>query len=135
MILQPCIECGHLSARNRCDTHALPDRKIQAQRRGYDAQWRRLSRKARKLQPFCTDCGATNDLQADHSPEAWERHERGLPIRLTDVSVVCGECNRRRGQARPGEEGRPGATGHPSDKASSPSHTPRGYGGEVARGA
>lgn len=52
------------------------------------------------MQPWCLDCGATEDLQADHSPEAWSRWERGLPIRLKDIDVTCAECNRKRGQAR-----------------------------------
>lgn len=52
------------------------------------------------MQQFCLDCGATEDLQADHSPEAWKRWEQGLSIRLKDIDVVCGPCNRKRGQAR-----------------------------------
>lgn len=104
MTLQPCIECGELAQRNRCETHKLkqPDYKPDATRRGYDYAWEKLSRKARKLQPFCSDCGATSDLQADHSPQAWERHGQGKPIRLQDIDVVCGPCNRKRGNQRPG---------------------------------
>ena len=69
-------------------------------RRGYDSRWRRLSERARALQPFCLDCGTEHDLQADHSPETWERVKQGLPLRITDVEVVCGPCNRKRGAAR-----------------------------------
>ena len=54
----------------------------------------------RRLQPFCSDCGSTEGLECDHSPEAWARKAAGKPIRLQDVDVVCGECNRRRGAAR-----------------------------------
>lgn len=67
---------------------------------GYDAAWDRLSKRARRLQPWCSDCGTSTDLTCDHSPEAWERKERGLPIRLQDVDVVCRACNSRRGPAR-----------------------------------
>lgn len=39
-------------------------------------------------------------MQADHAPEAWARKAAGKPVRLADVDVVCGRCNRRRGAAR-----------------------------------
>jgi len=67
---------------------------------GYDAQWDRLSKRARRMQPFCIDCGSTEDLQADHSPEAWARKAAGKAIRLVDIAVCCGACNRARRQAR-----------------------------------
>jgi hypothetical protein len=63
-------------------------------------RWRQLSKRARRAQSFCADCGSLEDLQADHSPEAWARKAAGLPIRLQDIDVVCSECNRRRGAAR-----------------------------------
>ena len=98
MTLRPCIVCGEPAEGPRCGIHAL--RKPAAAARGYDAHWTRLSKRARRLQPFCADCGSTEDLQADHSPEAWERKAAGLAIRLADVDVVCGPCNRSRGAAR-----------------------------------
>lgn len=99
MTLRPCLVCGEPAEGPRCEVHTV-DRKAPAAARGYDAAWARLSKRARRLQPFCTDCGATDDLQADHTPEAWERKAAGLAIRLADVDVVCGPCNRRRGAAR-----------------------------------
>jgi 5-methylcytosine-specific restriction protein A len=102
MTLRPCIECGEPTDGAHCPEHTRPSSaKAPAAERGYDATWARLSRRARKLQPFCSDCGATDDLQADHSPEAWARKAAGKPIRLQDIDVVCGPCNRRRGAARP----------------------------------
>lgn len=59
------------------------------------------------MQPFCLDCGATDDLQADHTPEAWARKAAGKAIRLQDIAVVCGRCNRDRGQARGIAPGQP----------------------------
>lgn len=106
-----CIDCGEPSEQTRCDEHRKERRnqknrgRSSASQRGYGSRWTRLSRKARKLQPFCLDCGATDDLQADHTPEAWRRYDEGKPIRLQDIDVVCGECNRARGQARPGGGG------------------------------
>lgn len=100
-LLRPCVVCGELSTGSRCAEHPAPsERKLSAHRRGYDAAWFRLSAKARRLQPFCSDCGATEDLTTDHTPEAWARKVRGLPIRLADVDVVCRRCNSRRGAAR-----------------------------------
>lgn len=52
------------------------------------------------MQPWCLDCGATEDLSTDHLVSAWERRDAGLPIRLVDVAVVCGPCNTRRGSSR-----------------------------------
>lgn len=101
MTLRPCIDCGELGTGPRCDDHTLPTTKASRQARGYDAAWQRLSRQARRLQPFCEDCGTTEDLTTDHSSEAWQRKARGLVIRLEDVAVVCRSCNGRRGRARP----------------------------------
>jgi 5-methylcytosine-specific restriction protein A len=75
------------------------------------------------LQNFCTDCGSVEDLQADHTPEAWARKAAGKPIRLRDVDVVCGECNRRRGAARGEAPNR--SVQDPIGKARSALHTPR----------
>lgn len=90
MTAKPCLDCGQPTAGTRCPEH-----------RGYDRRWRVLSERARKLQSWCSDCGSTEDLQTDHSPEAWARIAAGKPVRLRDVDVVCGPCNRERGQARP----------------------------------
>lgn len=100
----PCIDCGELSHKTRCEECGKAFRRKQtrpnATQKGYDKAWRKLSQEARRLQPFCSDCGATTDLQCDHSPEAWRRREQGKRIRLQDVDVVCGPCNRLRGAAR-----------------------------------
>lgn len=102
MTLRPCVTCGEPTDGTRCPEHARNWRsKVSATERGYDAAWGRLSARARRLQPWCSDCGSTVDLQADHSPEAWARRARGQRIRLQDIDVVCGRCNRRRGAARP----------------------------------
>ena len=100
-----CLKCGKPSNTSRCPEceikyrpRTYPSRSSTA--RGYDSNWTKLSKRARKLQPFCSDCGTSYDLQADHKPIAWQRKEQGLPIRLQDIDVVCGKCNRRRGAAR-----------------------------------
>ena len=116
MTMRPCIVCGEPSESERCDEHKIARRdkpnggkhNQTATERGYDWAWRKLSERARQLQPFCSDCGATDDLQGDHTPEAWERKAAGKAIRLCDVDVVCGPCNRKRGAAR-GENSRVGS--------------------------
>lgn len=103
MTLRPCIACGEPADGPRCAEHVRPSSpKVSAHLRGYDASWAKLSAKARKLQPWCTDCGTAEGLQLDHLPSAWERKAKGLRIRLgIDAEVVCGPCNRARGAARP----------------------------------
>lgn len=100
MISRPCMDCGEPSAGTRCPGCAPPDANAPTVARGYDHRWRVLSERARRLQPWCLDCGATEDLTTDHTPEAWARRAAGKPIRLTDVAVVCRPCNGRRGRAR-----------------------------------
>lgn len=118
----PCLRCGEPTTGSRCDTcQPIKAPRTEAQRakpnhdRGYNHAWKRLSRMARRLQPFCSDCGDTNNLQGDHTPEAWARHEAGLPIRLQDIDVVCGPCNIQRGPAR-------GPTSR-SKRSETPNHT------------
>lgn len=124
-MLKPCIvpRCGELSQQSRCPEHRKDTRN--KRERGYDWRWDQLSRQARRLQPFCTDCGATDDLQGDHTPEAWTRKAQSKPIRLRDIVVRCGPCNRAAGSARPGSRRatQPGR-GQPTD--ASPVGKPQG---------
>ena len=82
MTLQPCVDCGELSERNRCQTHRPAHApKAPGKQRGYDWPWIQLSRRARRIQPFCSMCGSTEDLTTDHSEEAaqrsWTSHPPG----------------------------------------------------------
>ena len=103
ILARPCVECGETTEHERpyCDDH-MPKHgpKQPGKARGYDEAWKRLSRRARRLQPFCSDCGTTEDLTGDHTPEAWARKAAGKPIRLEDIDVVCRSCNGIRGAAR-----------------------------------
>lgn len=101
MTMRSCIVCGEVSDETRCPDHrALVERKGSATSRGYGYAWEALSKRARKAQPFCSDCDAVTDLTVDHSPEAWARVEAKRSIRLQDVDVVCRSCNAKRGRAR-----------------------------------
>lgn len=99
MTLKPCIVCGTPANGSRCPDHRT-DHKPSARARGYNTAWDRLSKRARRMQPFCLDCGSTEDLQADHLPSAWQRKADGKPIRLQDIAIRCGPCNRAAGPAR-----------------------------------
>lgn len=109
MMRRPCVDCGTLSEHTRCAEHTVvhraenraPETKAPTRQRGYGTPWRKLSEKARRMQPFCIDCGTRDDLTADHSEQAWRRHNAGKPVRLADVEVCCRACNARRGRARP----------------------------------
>lgn len=126
MSLKPCIQCGEPSSETRCIEHriehatAKDEHRGNRHARGYTSAWDRLSIKARKLQPFCLDCGTTTSLTTDHLPSAWARIAEGKPLRLTDVEVVCNDCNAARGSSRPGSDrfdrwAAEGGAMHPSD--------------------
>lgn len=102
-----CPDCGQPFDRDDNTTATCLDcrptdnrPKASADRRGYDWTWRKLSERARALQPFCSDCGSPEDLTTDHTPEAWARRAAGKVIRLRDIDVVCRPCNASRGAAR-----------------------------------
>lgn len=113
-LLKPCIVCGEPSAASRCPEHSHSKTRASASERGYDHSWTLLSRRARRLQPWCSDCGGTEDLQCDHSPEAWARKAARKAVRLKDVQVLCGPCNRAAGAAR----------GHTDTRGDAPRGTP-----------
>jgi len=98
-MMKVCAECGEPATSTYCAEHTPKRAPFRA--RGYGAGWDKLSREARKRQPFCTDCGTTDNLTADHLPQAWQRVAEGKRPRLLDVEVVCGPCNNRRAAHRP----------------------------------
>jgi 5-methylcytosine-specific restriction endonuclease McrA len=62
--------------------------------RGYGYQHQRRARVAIAQQPWCSICGATSDLTADHvTPLAAGGHPLG------QLRVLCRSCNSRRGDA------------------------------------
>jgi 5-methylcytosine-specific restriction protein A len=109
-VLKPCLSCGEPSPASYCDEHkpkATP--KASAHSRGYTHRWIALSRQARRLQPFCTDCltpgSAANPLTLDHTPAAWAKVTAGKTLTLKDCAnkllvVRCLRCNVAAGAAR-----------------------------------
>lgn len=126
-LMKPCTNCGDISPTPWCTTCKPPKAEPYPKRPrqlGYDTTWDKLSVRARRIQPWCSDCGTTDDLTCDHSEQAWQRKADGLPIRLEDVDVVCRSCNAKRGRARPTtttQGGRPAPQRHgPSLQAQVP---------------
>lgn len=109
-------DCGEPSETSRCPEHAYEEPiKASRQARGYDEAWTKLSRRARALQPWCSRCGATDDLTGDHL--RW-------PARtLKDVDVLCRSCNAKKGKPDPDARDNPGGMTldrplpHPGGKA------------------
>lgn len=87
MTLRLCVICGEPSPESRCDEHQLPQResKLSARARGYDSAWDRLSKRARQIQPWCSQCGTKDDLTTDHL--RWPARS------LADVDVLCRSHN------------------------------------------
>jgi 5-methylcytosine-specific restriction protein A len=96
---KPCMVCGTPTPKARCPQHQLPKRpKPAPKERGYDERWRRISKMARILWPYCNQCGATEDLTCDHL-------RPGKVVEsLNDVQVLCRRCNSRKGAPGDAEE-------------------------------
>jgi 5-methylcytosine-specific restriction endonuclease McrA len=60
--------------------------------RGYDAVHQRLSKLAIARHPYCTDCGTTGDLCADHIIPT----SQGGRNVLSNYEVRCRSCNSSR---------------------------------------
>ena len=108
--LKPCLKCGDLSRGSYCDSHKAPEtvgqpprEKTEATRERerdlYNAAWVKLSKRARALQPYCTDCNTREDLSADHLPSAHYWISMGKPLTLLNVDITCRSCNSKRGEA------------------------------------
>lgn len=61
--------------------------------------------RARKLQPWCGQCGSTANLTVNHTPEMWTKVAEGKALTLKDVAeqVMCQRCNNAYGKARNNE--------------------------------
>lgn len=121
-LMKPCLGCGDLAATAWCTACRPPKREPYPKRPralGYDTAWDKLSRRARAIQKWCSDCGTEDDLTCDHSEAAWRRKAAGQPIRLTDVDVVCRSCNGKRGRARPTATTREGGNTIPDSPGTS----------------
>lgn len=90
---RPCLRCSEPVDGSYCvGCKPVKEHAESSSARGYDHRWRRLSARARRLQPFCSDCGSPHDLTCDHL--VWPARS------LADVDVVCRADNSRRGPSR-----------------------------------
>lgn len=90
---RPCIECGTVADGTRCTRcRKARERARNAARPHYDSTWRRISAAARRAQPWCTRCHATEDLTVDHVDP------RSLSA---GVQVLCRVCNAVKGDRTP----------------------------------
>lgn len=98
---KPCLVCGTLSNKPRC---SICNKKYQRLKstsrpsradRGYDANWKRLSKHLRSLQPYCSICKATKDLTVDHIIPL----SKGGSTVGSNLQVLCRICNSSKGVA------------------------------------
>lgn len=97
-MLKPCLDCGEPSEGTRCDEHRraqVRDRSRARTRRTDTARWKRLSRRLRKLSPFCEFCGATDTLSVDHIIPVSQRPD--LEYVIDNCRILCRSCNSARG--------------------------------------
>lgn len=96
MIARPCLRCGDLiptgSHCTDCKPKPAPQDHVAYKN---NAPWKRLSQKLRRLQPWCNQCGATNNLQADHILPESKYPE--LAYCEENLQVLCRTCNGQRG--------------------------------------
>lgn len=128
-MLRPCLSCGIPTEEGsrcaECAPAARVDRRRGRKRERRSSAWDRLSKRARRAQPWCSECGSTDDLTADHVVPLAD----GGPMLPgpAGVAVLCRSCNARKGATgggTPEGKGR-GARGF----SAGPDHTP---GGEAA---
>lgn len=102
-MMRPCVDCGEPTNEARCDVHG---RQVEARRHNPiydDPRWKRLRKrvKARHIKRHGYMCpGYSRDphlaavLHADHRTPV---HLGGAPFLESNVQVLCGDCNARKG--------------------------------------
>jgi 5-methylcytosine-specific restriction endonuclease McrA len=87
-----CLDCKiRTTDGSRC-SRCYQLRRGSTAERGYGSAHQRRARQAIAAQPWCTECGRTTDLTADHVlPLALGGHPLG------ELRVLCRSCNSRRG--------------------------------------
>jgi 5-methylcytosine-specific restriction endonuclease McrA len=83
-------ECGRAYQREKSRRRRA--KKGTTSERGYDATHQKLRKIAIARHPYCTDCGTTADLCADHVVPT----SRGGRNVLSNYEVRCRTCNNRR---------------------------------------
>ena len=92
---RPCKDCGAIARATRCAGCDQTFKRIKEAtrptraQRGYDYQWRMISKALRQEQPWCSSCGKTSDLTVDHIEPLVDG---GLTVR-SNLQVLCRSCN------------------------------------------
>ena len=105
--MKPCIECGEVGERTRCDDcfrekQSAQPRLDKSHPHENSARWKRLSKRLRALQPWCDECSTSESLQANHVVSVHERPD--LAYRPENISILCAEHNGARGDSCSPEE-------------------------------
>lgn len=88
----PCLKCGTpTKAGSYCPEHQPVRRRATP----YNYAWRKASLEARRRQPWCSVCGATEDLTGDHLVSLAAGGELVPDASLIDVK--CRKHNSARG--------------------------------------
>jgi 5-methylcytosine-specific restriction protein A len=96
---KPCLDCGVLANKPRCPICNKKYQKFKATSRpsradrGYDANWKRLSKQLRLMQPYCSICKRTSDLTVDHIIPL---SSGGITVE-SNLQVLCRRCNSSKG--------------------------------------
>lgn len=96
-MLKPCIRCGTPASGTHCTDCKPADTTVRTGKghAATDWTWRKISTTARRHQPWCEDCGAVDDLTADH---ILPKHlVPALVHAIENLTVRCRSCNSRRG--------------------------------------
>lgn len=102
MTLRPCLDCGEPGDRPRCAEHVRP---VHAEPRDRShvhwngTRWKKLSAIARRLMPWCADCGRRTQLTTDHVIPVSARPD--LAYELDNLMTRCKPCNGRKGDTMP----------------------------------
>lgn len=94
MSLKPCLDCGTPTNGPRCTEHATagPRDHIASFNNG---RWKTLSKRLRRLAPFCEECATTVNLTVDHVLPVSKFPE--LTYAVENCRVLCNVCNGKRG--------------------------------------
>ena len=99
---KPCLVCGEPSDRSRCPEHQ--NHKSSAGRHAVHlntTRWKKLSRKLRRMQPFCSTCGAREDLTVDHIVPV----SKGGKSTFGNQVAACKSCNGFKANRTPRQAG------------------------------
>lgn len=103
---KPCTVCGEPSEGSRCDEHRREQENARESRKNVQhpahanrTRWKNASRRARKAQPWCLDCGATTNLSVDHIIPFRERPD--LAYAQDNLAIRCRSCNAAKGDTMP----------------------------------